>query len=53
MPKMAGFEFIREIKKINLEVKVFLMASFQINKSESKKVLPSIKIEGILQNQYQ
>ena len=49
MPKMTGFQFVREIKAVNPEVKVFLMTSFEINKSEFDKVLPSIKVEDFIQ----
>lgn len=49
MPTMTGFQFIRQIKTIYPEVKVFLMTSFEINKSEFDKVLPSVKVDGLLQ----
>ena len=34
MPGMSGFQLVREIKKLNSSVKVILMSSFEINRSE-------------------
>ena len=34
MPSMNGFEFIRKVKEINSNVKVFLMTCFEINDLE-------------------
>ena len=34
MPKMNGFEFIRKVKEINSNVKVFLMTCFEMNDLE-------------------
>jgi CheY-like chemotaxis protein len=43
MPKMNGFEFIRKIKEINFNVKVFLMTCFEMNDLEelSSSINPS------------
>jgi|SRR5918911_2908895 DNA-binding NtrC family response regulator len=48
MPKMNGYEFVREIKKINPKVKVFLMTAFDINSQEFSKMLPDIKVDEFI-----
>lgn len=49
MPGMNGFEFIKKIKEIKPEIKVFLMTAFEINDTEFERLLPRVKIEGIIQ----
>lgn len=49
MPKMNGFEFVKKVKEIKPEIKVFLMTSFEINESEFRRVLPSIKIDEFIE----
>ena len=48
MPKMNGYEFVREVKKIKPKVKVFLMTAFDINSQEFSKVLPDIKVNKFI-----
>jgi DNA-binding NtrC family response regulator len=48
MPKMNGYEFVREAKKIKPKVKVFLMTAFDINSQEFSKVLPDIKVNQFI-----
>jgi DNA-binding NtrC family response regulator len=48
MPKMNGYEFVREVKKIKPKVKVFLMTAFDINSQEFSKVLPDIKVNQFI-----
>lgn len=48
MPVMNGFDLTRRIKALNPEVKVLLMSSFPITKSEVEKVLPSVKADGFI-----
>jgi DNA-binding NtrC family response regulator len=47
MPGISGFQLAREVRKINQDVKILLMSSFEISMPEFKRVLPSIKIDGI------
>lgn len=47
MPGMTGFQLTREIKKINPEVKVILMSSFEIG-NEFANVLPSTKVDDFI-----
>ena len=49
MPGMNGYEFIKMINEIKPEIKAFLMTAFQINDTEFKRLLPNVKIEGLIQ----
>ena len=52
MPSMNGYEFVKQLKKINLKVKVILMTAFEIENKEFHRILPSIKIDGFLQKPF-
>src|SRR5262249_55133546 len=49
MPEMNGYEFIKRVKEIKPEVKVFIMTAFEINEIEFSRVLPSIKINEFIE----
>lgn len=49
MLNMNGFEFVKMVKGIKPEVKVFLMTAFEINEDEFKRILPLIKIDEFIQ----
>lgn len=49
MPTMSGFDFLRSIKAINSDVRIFLVTAFVMSKSELKKVLPSLQIDGFIE----
>ena len=49
MPGMNGYEFVKKVNEIKPEVKIFLMTAFEINDVEFKRLLPKVKIEGLLQ----
>jgi CheY-like chemotaxis protein len=49
MPSMNGFEFVRRIKAKKPDVKIFIMTAMEISRSELEKVLPSVKIDGLIQ----
>lgn len=49
MPGMNGYEFIKRIKEIKIEVKVFFMTAFEIDDVEFKRVLPSVEIDEFIQ----
>jgi response regulator RpfG family c-di-GMP phosphodiesterase len=49
MPTMNGFEFIKKVKEIKPEIKVFLMTAFEVNDIEFKRVLASTKIDEYIQ----
>lgn len=48
MPSMNGFELTRKIKAINSDAKVILMSSFPMSQSEVQTVLPTLKVDGII-----
>jgi two-component SAPR family response regulator len=49
MPQMNGFEYIKKVKAIKPEVKVFFMTAFEINDIEFRRVLPSTRIDEFIQ----
>jgi DNA-binding NtrC family response regulator len=49
MPVMNGFEFIKQLKKMNPKIKVLLMTAFEINEMEFTKILPKPKVDGFIQ----
>ena len=49
MPIMNGFEFVKQVKKMNPKIKVLLMTAFEINDVEFTRVLPKPKIDGFIQ----
>ena len=52
MPSMNGYEFVKQVKKINPKVNVILMSAFEIEDKEFHNILPSIKINGFLQKPF-
>jgi YesN/AraC family two-component response regulator len=49
---MSGLELVRHIKEIRPETKVILMSSFIIHMGEFEKVLPSLKIDGVVKKPF-
>jgi CheY-like chemotaxis protein len=49
MPSMNGFDFARRIKATKSDVKIFIMTAMEISRSELERVLPSVKIDGLIQ----
>jgi DNA-binding NtrC family response regulator len=49
MPEINGYEFIKRVKEIKPEVKVFFMTAFEINDIEFRRLLPSVKIDEFIQ----
>jgi DNA-binding NtrC family response regulator len=48
MPGMNGYEFIKKVKEIKPEVKVFFMTALEIDDIEFRRVLPSINIDEFI-----
>ena len=46
---MNGFEFIRKVKEIKPNVKVFIMTASEINDFESSGLLPDVPIDERIQ----
>ena len=52
MPAMNGYEFVKQVKKMNPKVNVILMTAFEIEDKEFHSILPSIKINGFLRKPF-
>jgi DNA-binding NtrC family response regulator len=52
MPGINGYEFVKQIKRINPKVKVILMSAFEINDKEFHNLLPDIKVDAFLQKPF-
>jgi DNA-binding NtrC family response regulator len=52
MPGMNGYEFVKQIKKINPQVKIILMSSFEIKDNELLDVLSDVKVDTFLQKPF-
>lgn len=49
MPVMNGYEFVKKVKEVKPEMKIFLMTAFEINDLEFSRALPSIRIDEFIQ----
>jgi len=49
MPTMNGYEFVKKVKEVKPEIKIFLMTAFEINDLEFSRALPSIRIDEFIQ----
>jgi DNA-binding NtrC family response regulator len=52
MPGMNGYEFVKQVKKIDPQVKIILMSSFEIDDINLLDVLPDVKIDTFLQKPF-
>lgn len=52
MPGMNGYEFVKRVKKIDPQVKIILMSSFEIDDNNLLDVLPDVKIDTFLQKSF-
>ena len=48
MPQMNGYELVIKIKTLKPKIKIILMSAFEIREVELSRVLPSIKIDGLI-----
>ncbi len=48
MPKMTGFELVREIRKLDKNVRFCFLTAFDIQPSEFKKVFPDVDVSCLL-----
>ena len=49
MINMSAFEFMRKIKIKDPDIKVLLITTFEIKPLEFSRVLPTVKIEGLIE----
>lgn len=49
MPGMNGYEFIKKVKEMQPNIKVFFMTAFELDDMEFNRILPSIKIDEFIE----
>ena len=52
MPGMNGYEFVKQVKKIDPQVKIILMSSFERSDNNLLDLLPDVKIDTFLQKPF-
>jgi two-component SAPR family response regulator len=52
MPGMNRYEFVKQVKKIDSQVKIILMSSFERDDNNLLDVLPDVKIDTFLQKPF-
>ena len=52
MPEMNGYEFVKQVKKIDPQVMIILMSSFERNDNNLLDVLLDLKIDMFLQKPF-
>lgn len=48
MPVMNGYQFIKKVKEIKPQVKVFFISAFEIDDIEFRRELPLVKVEEFI-----
>jgi DNA-binding NtrC family response regulator len=49
--QMSAFEFLRQVRTINPDIKFVMITTVEIKPAEFSKVLPSITVDGFLEKQ--
>lgn len=52
MPALTGFQLVRRVKDLRPEMKVIMMAMFEVNKQEFEAVFPSNPIDGVIRKPF-
>jgi two-component SAPR family response regulator len=52
MPGMNGYEFVKQVKKIDPQIKIILMSSFERSDNNILDLLPEVKIDTFLQKPF-
>ncbi|MGI0007742.1 MAG: response regulator [Nitrosotalea sp.] len=52
MLHMSAFNFMKEIKIKKPDIKILLITTFEVNPLEFNSILPTVKIEGLVEKQY-
>lgn len=48
MPLMSGFDFARRVSALDKDMKIVLITAFEVKKQEFESVLPSLRIDALL-----
>ena len=48
MPDINGYQFIKKVKEIKPQVKVFFISAFEIDDIEFRRVLPFVKVDEFI-----
>jgi len=48
MPVMNGYQFVKKVKEIKPQVKVFFISAFEINEIEFRTELPFVKVDEFI-----
>ncbi len=52
MLHMSAFNFMKEIKTKKPDIKILLITTFEVNPLEFSSILPTVKIEGLVEKQH-
>ena len=52
MPGMNGYEFVKQIRKINPKVKIILMTAFEIEDKELSRILTDVKVDAFIKKPF-
>jgi DNA-binding NtrC family response regulator len=52
MPGLTGFQLVRKVKDVRPEIKVIMMAMFEVNKPEFEAVFPSTPIDAVIRKPF-
>jgi two-component SAPR family response regulator len=48
MPGMNDYEFAKQVKRINPQVRIILMTAFEINQNEFSNLLARLKVDAFI-----
>ncbi len=49
MPKLNGFELVREIRKVDTDSEVWFLTAFEVYYEEFKKMFPNLDVKSFIQ----
>jgi DNA-binding NtrC family response regulator len=52
IPELTGFQLVRKVRDLRLEMKVIMMTMFEVNKREFEAVFPSTLIDAIIRKPF-
>jgi DNA-binding response OmpR family regulator len=48
MPKLSGFELVREIRKTDTEIEVWFLTAFEVYYEEFRKMFPNLDVKSFI-----